>query len=425
MGLVERVQSAWNAFKADERSPIIQVVPGQYTFNGMQRPDRFRFRPTYDRSMVTAVYNRIAIDCAAVAIHHVRLDDEGNFFDVMDSTLEKCLAISANIDQTGRALIQDTVMSLCDEGCVAVVPVDTDINPETGAFRIYSLRVGKVLEWYPNQVRVQLFNEQRGIKQEIVCDKRSTAIIENPLYSVMNEPNSTARRLMRKLQLLDKMDDRNGSDKLDLIIQLPYVIKSPQKREQAELRRKDIEMQLTSSKYGIAYTDGTEQITQLNRPIENTLPQQIETLRNNLFNEIGMTTEVFQGTADEATMLNYYNRTIEPILSAIVDEFKRKFLSKTAYAQGQSIVFIRNPFRLVPVNQLAEIADKFTRNEILSPNEVRAIIGYQPSGDPQSDELRNRNINQKDQGQDKQGVTPGEEATNQMLETEGQEEGSK
>lgn len=394
MGLTDKIQHAWNLFRDRDNEPVYQVFPGSYNFSGIQRPDRFHFRPSYDRSMITAVYNRIAIDCASVSIKHVRLDEEGNYADTINSSLQNCLSLDANKDQTGRMLVQDIVMSLCDEGCVAVVPIDTDVNPETGAFRILTLRVGKIVQWYPDHVEVSLYNDINGERRNVLVPKATTAIIENPLYSVMNEPNSTARRLMEKISLLDKIDNDNGAGKLDLIIQLPYIVKTPQRKAQAEQRRKDIEMQLSGSKYGIAYTDGTERITQLNRPIENALPEQIERLKLDLYNQLGMTDEVFKGTADEATMLNYNNRTVEPILSAITDEFKRKFLTKTARAQGQTIMFLRDPFRLVPVSQLAEIADKFTRNEILSPNEVRAIIGRGPSGDPKSDELRNRNINQ-------------------------------
>lgn len=395
MGVKDWLEHSFNVLKRQEDKP--EVMPSQ-VFQGIStsyRPDRPTYRLTNERSVVTAVYNRIAIDAAAIAIQHVRVNENGRFEESMSSTLQDCFSLEANLDQTGRAFIQDLVYSLCDEGCIAVVPVVANRDPDTGAaFEVESLRVGKILQWYPDRVQIRVYNEWTGQKQDIIMQKRGCAIIENPLYAVMNEPNSTAQRLMRKIRLLDRIDEENGANKLDLIIQLPYVIKTPQRKAQAEERRKDIEMQLAGSKYGIAYTDGTERITQLNRAVENTLPAQIESLRADLYNQLGMTDEVFKGTADDATMLNYHSRTIEPILSAIVDEFKRKFLSKTARTQGQSIMFFRDPFKLVPVGQLAEIADKMTRNEILSPNEIRAIIGYKPDENPESDELRNRNLNQ-------------------------------
>lgn len=393
MGLGQRLQHAWNAFTSRET----QMPPQSTTFGYggyPYRPDRATFRPGTERSIVTSVYNRIAIDVASVSIQHVRLDENGRYISTMKSGLNRCLTLEANLDQTARAFIQDIVMSLCDEGCVAVVPVETSINPQLGSYEIESMRVGKIIQWYPDRVQVSLYNEKIGKKQDIWVPKSQAAIIENPLYAVMNEPNSTLRRLIHKLNILDAIDEQSGAGKLDLIIQLPYVIKSEAKRQQAEQRRKDIEMQLAGSKYGIAYTDGTERVTQLNRPAENNLMSQITYLTEMLFNQLGMSEDIFKGTADEATMLNYHTRTIEPILSAIADEFKRKFLTKTARTQGQSIAFFRDPFKLVPVNQMADIADKFTRNEILSSNEVRAIIGYKPVDDERADELRNKNLNQ-------------------------------
>lgn len=388
-GFGSRLKHAWNAF-LNKDPAISSVGSGSY-----YRPDRPRFTRGNEKTIVTAVYNRIAIDVAAVNIRHVRLDENGRYAEDIASGLNECLTLNANLDQTGRALIQDAVMSMIDEGCVAIVPVDTTINPTvSGSFDISSLRTGKIIDWYPQHVKVRLYNEKTGNKEEVVLPKRSVAIIENPLYAVMNEQNSTLQRLIRKLNLLDFVDDRNSSGKLDLIIQLPYVIKTDARRKQAEDRRKDIENQLTGSKYGIAYTDGTERITQLNRPVENNLMSQIEYLTSTLYSQLGITQSVMDGSADEKTMLNYNNRTIEPILSAIADEMKRKFLTKTARTQGQSIMFFRDPFKLVPVNDIAEIADKFTRNEILTSNEVRQIIGMKPSEDPKADELNNSNLRQ-------------------------------
>lgn len=388
-GFGSRLKHAWNAFL--NKDPTTSS-PGSGSY---YRPDRPRFTRGNEKTIVTAVYNRIAIDVAAVSIRHVRLDENGRYTEDVVSGLNECLTLNANLDQTGRALIQDAVMSMIDEGCVAIVPVDTTINPTvSGSFDISSLRTGKIVDWYPQHVKVRLYNEKTGNKEEVVLPKRSVAIIENPLYAVMNEQNSTLQRLVRKLNLLDFVDDRNSSGKLDLIIQLPYVIKTDARRKQAEDRRKDIENQLAGSKYGIAYTDGTERITQLNRPVENNLMSQIEYLTSTLYSQLGITQSVMDGSADEKTMLNYTNRTIEPILSAIVDEMKRKFLTKTARTQGQSIMFFRDPFRLVPVNDIAEIADKFTRNEILTSNEVRQIVGMKPSEDPKADELNNSNLRQ-------------------------------
>lgn len=388
-GFGSRLKHAWNAFL--NKDPTTSS-PGSGSY---YRPDRPRFTRGNEKTIVTAVYNRIAIDVAAVSIRHVRLDENGRYTEDIASGLNECLTLNANLDQTGRALIQDAVMSMIDEGCVAIVPVDTTINPTvSGSFDISSLRTGKIVDWYPQHVKVRLYNEKTGNKEEVVLPKRSVAIIENPLYAVMNEQNSTLQRLVRKLNLLDFVDDRNSSGKLDLIIQLPYVIKTDARRKQAEDRRKDIENQLAGSKYGIAYTDGTERITQLNRPVENNLMSQIEYLTSTLYSQLGITQSVMDGSADEKTMLNYNNRTIEPILSAIADEMKRKFLTKTARTQGQSIMFFRDPFRLVPVNDIAEIADKFTRNEILTSNEVRQIVGIKPSEDPKADELNNSNLRQ-------------------------------
>jgi len=384
-----RLKHAWNVFFNKDPDPY-------YGTNGMgysNRPDRPRLTRGNERSIITAVYNRIAIDAAALSIQHVRLDQNNRFISVIESGLNTCLTSDANVDQTGRAFIQDAVMSILDEGCIAIVPTDTTFNPTiTGSYDINSVRTGKILQWYPNSIRVQVYNEKTGLKEDIPLPKNTVAIIENPLYAIMNEPNSTLKRLISKLNLLDAIDIQSGSGKLDLIIQLPYVIKTTARREQAELRRADIENQLAGSKYGIAYTDGTERITQLNRSVENNLMGQIEFLMSMLYSQLGITQSILDGTADEKTMLNYYNRTIEPIVSAIVDEMKRKFLTKTARSQFQSILVFRDPFRLVPVNDLAEIADKFTRNEILSSNEVRQIIGMKPSNDPKADELKNKNI---------------------------------
>lgn len=392
MGFVDRLKHSWNAFvnNRDPTEDFRNVGPG-YAY----RPDRPRFTRGNERSIVTAVYNRIALDVSSISIQHVRLDDNGRFDSVITSGLNNCLTLDANIDQTGRAFIQDIVMSMLDEGCVAVVPVDTTLDPTTtGSYDIDTMRVGKILEWYPEHVKVSLYNERVGKKEPIKVPKSMVAIIENPLYAVINEPNSTMQRLIRKLGLLDVIDEQSGSGKLDLIIQLPYIIKTEARRQQAEARRKDIEMQLAGSKYGIAYTDGTEKITQLNRPVENNLMKQIEYLTGMLYSQLGITQTILDGTADEQTMLNYNNRTIEPIVSAIADEFKRKFLTKTARSQKQSIVFFRDPFKLVPINNIADIADKFTRNEILSSNEIRQIIGMKPSKDPKADQLVNSNISQ-------------------------------
>lgn len=391
MGIGDRLQHAWNAFFNRSPTTYYQDIGTGYSY----RPDRPMFSRGNERSIVTSVYNRIALDGAAINIVHCRLDENGRFIEAMDSKLNNCLTVEANIDQSSRAFMQDVIMSLLDEGSVAIVPVDTDLNPEvTGSFDILSMRTGKIIEWYPEKVRVRLYNDRTGRKEEILIKKSAVAIIENPLYAVINEPNSTMQRLIRKLNLLDVIDEQSGSGKLDLIIQLPYVVKTELRRQQAEQRRADIEKQLSGSKYGIAYTDGTERITQLNRAVDNNLMKQIEYLTSMLYSQLGITQSILDGSADEKTMLNYYNRTIEPIVSAIVDEMKRKFLTKTARSQLQSIEFYRDPFKLAPINDLAEIADKFTRNEIMSKNEFRQIIGMKPSDDPKADQLINSNISQ-------------------------------
>ena len=384
-----RLKHAWNVFRS--RDPTVEFRDtGASYYN---RPDRPRFTRGNERSITTSVLNRIALDASAIDILHVRLDKNGRFLEEINSGLNNCLKLSANTDQTGRAFKQDVVMSMLDEGCVAIVPTDTTMNPKaTDSYDIETMRVGKIIQWRPQHVQVRLYNEQTGKKEEIWLPKKMVAIVENPLYAVMNEPNSTMQRLIHKLGLLDITDEQTASGKLDLIIQLPYVIKTDARRQQAENRRKDIEMQLAGSKYGIAYTDGTEKITQLNRSLENNLMKQVEYLTNQLYSQLGITQTILDGTADEKTMLNYYSRTIEPIVSAIADEMKRKFLTKTARTQNQSIEFFRNPFKLVPVNDIAEIADKFTRNEIMTSNEIRQIVGMKPSDDPKADELRNSNI---------------------------------
>lgn len=392
-----RLKHAWNAFFNKDPTPTNWDRGSAYAY----RPDRPRLTRGNERSIVTAVYNRIALDVSALIMKHCYLDVNGRYSKDADSKLNRCLTIEANIDQTARAFKQDIVMSMLDEGCVAVVPVDTTFNPKvTGSYDIDTMRTGKILEWRPTTIKVRVYNEQTGEKEDIVVPKSVAAIIENPLYAVINEPNSTMQRLIRKLNLLDAIDEQSGSGKLDLIIQLPYIIKTDARRQQAEQRRKDIEMQLSGSKYGIAYTDGTERITQLNRPIENNLMKQIEYLTSMLFSQLGITQSILDGSADEKTMLNYNNRTVEPIASAIVDEMKRKFLTKTAISQNQTIMYFMDPFKLVPVSNLADIADKFTRNEILSSNEVRQIIGMKPSKDPKADQLINKNIAQPNNGEE-------------------------
>ena len=401
---LSRLKHAWNAFfNNKDPTPKYQDIGASYYY----RPDRQRFTGGNERTIVTSVYNRIALDAAAVEIKHVRLDENGRYLETIDSGINRCLNEEANIDQTGRAFIQDVVMSMLDEGCVAIVPVDTTFNPNvTNSYDVQSMRVGKILQWYPNHIQVRVYNEKTGNKEDIIVPKNIVGIIENPLYAVINEPNSTMQRLIRKLSLLDAVDEQSGSGKLDLIIQLPYTIKTEARRQQAEARRKEIEVQLTNSKYGIAYTDGTERITQLNRPIENNLMKQIEYLTSMLYSQLGITQSILDGTADEKTMLNYYSRSIEPIISAIVDELKRKFLTRTARSQLQSFLFFRDPFKLVPITEIATIADTFTRNEILSSNEVRQLIGIKPSSDPKADQLRNSNLNQTE---DDYYVDPGNE----------------
>ena len=388
MSFGSRLKHAWNVFTGN-----IQINYRDLGMSYSYRADRPRMSRGNERSIVTSVYNRIALDVAALNVQHVRLDKNGRFISVIDDGLNNCLTLEANVDQTARSFIQDVVISMFDEGSVAIVPVDTTTDPNvSGSYDIQSLRVGQILDWYPQHIRARVYNEQTGRKEDIVVPKSAVAIIENPLYAVINEPNSTMQRLIRKLNLLDVIDEQSGSGKLDLIIQLPYVIKTEARRQQAENRRKDIENQLSGSKYGIAYTDGTEHITQLNRSVNNNLMSQIEYLTSMLYSQLGITQSILDGTADEKTMLNYNNRTIEPIISAIVDEMKRKFLTKTARSQHQSISFFRDPFKLVPVNDIAEIADKFTRNEIMTSNEIRQVVGMKPSEDPRADELRNKNL---------------------------------
>ena len=389
-----RFKNAWNAFFNRDPTPIFDNSGNSSSY----RPDRYRPTRGNERSIITAINNRIAIDVAAIPIRHVRLDEDGGYLNTIDSGLNNCLNLEANLDQTGRAFIQDAVLSMLDEGCVALVPTVTDVNPDyTDSYDIYEIRTGKITEKKKKKVKVEVYNDNSGRKQQIIRPKRKVAIIENPMYSVMNEPNSTMQRLIRKLKLLDAVDEQSSSGKLDLIIQLPYVVKTETRREQAEKRRKEIEEQLTRSKYGISYTDGTERITQLNRAVENNLLKQVEYLTSMLFSQLGITQTILDGTADEKTILNYRNRIIEPILSAIVDAMKVRFITKTARTQGQSISFFMEPFKLVPVSEIAEIADKFTRNEIMTSNEIRQIVGMKPSRAPQADELRNKNLNRSNE----------------------------
>lgn len=412
----DRLKHAWNAFTSRDPTPPIQpAVYGGFSY----RPDRMYFHRGGERSVVASIITRIAIDVAAIDLKHVKLDEEGQYLKDVNSGLNNILTLEANIDQTSRSFIQDMVQSLLEEGSICVVPVETSIDPRhNDSYQINTMRVGKIVQWYPQHVKVDLYNDQNGKHQEVTLPKKMVAIIENPLYSVMNEPNSTLQRLIRKLALLDVVDEQSSSGKLDLIIQLPYVVKSQTRKDQAEERRKQIEAQLTGSKYGIAYTDGTERITQLNRPVENNLLKQVEYLTTMVYGQLGITDEVLKGIADEKTMLNYYNRTIEPILSAIALEFKRKFLTKTARTQGQSIEFYRDPFRLVPVNDMAEIADKFTRNEIMTSNEIRQVIGMKPSDDPKADELNNSNLYREDNGMPTDGTTPMDGAPSEELQEE-------
>lgn len=408
MSLGARLKHAWNVFTANETVGARWDIGPSYFY----RPDRPIFSRGNERSIITSVYNRIALDVAAISIQHVRLDDEGRFTSVMNSTLNDCLSLEANLDQTGRAFIQDIVQSMLDEGCVAIVPVDTDIDPDEGSYKIETMRTGKILEWYPQHVKVRVYNEQTGKKEDVLVSKRTVAIVENPFYAVMNEPNSTMQRLIRKLNILDAIDEQSGSGKLNLIIQLPYVIKTEARRQQAEKRRKDIEEQLSGSKYGVAYTDGTEHVVQLNRPVDNNIMSQIEYLTSMLYSQLGLTQTIMDGSADDKTMLNYLTRTVEPILSAIVDEMKRKFLTKTARSQKQSILFFRDPFKLVPVSEIAEIADKMTRNEIMTSNEIRQKIGMTPSKDPNADKLRNSNLSAPKEESTEQNISKEDEVQN-------------
>lgn len=384
-----RLKHAWNAFLGRDPTTIYDTNYGY----GSYRPGRTRFSGGNEKSIVTSIYNKIAVDAASMTIEHVRLDDERRYASTIEDGLNTCLTLEANIDQTGRSFIQDAIISMFDEGVVALMPIDTTLNPNSGSYDILSMRTGKIVQWYPQHVKINVYNELSGKREDIVVPKSIVAIVENPLYAVVNEPSSTMQRLIRKLNLLDVVDEQNSSGKLDLIIQLPYVIKSQARRDQAEKRRKDIEMQLSSSKYGIAYTDGTEHITQLNRSVENNLMSQVEYLTSMLYSQLGVTEEILNGTANDKAMLNYYNRTIEPVLSAIIDEMKRKFLTKTARSQNQSIVFYREPFKLVPISDLADAADKLTRNEIMTSNEFRQVLGLKPNASPSADELRNKNLN--------------------------------
>ena len=394
--LMTRIKTSWNAFRNRDPTMFYNEPGMSYTY----RPDRVRFSRGNERSIVTSVYNKIAMDVAAVDIRHCRIDENGRYIEDVESDLNECLTLEANIDQTHRAFRQDIVMSMFDEGAVAIVPIEAKGDPVLSAsFDIRSMRVGKIVEWFPRSVKVEAYNDITGRKEKIIMPKRSVAIVENPLYSVINEPNSTMKRLIRKLNLLDAIDEQSGSGKLDLIIQLPYAVRGELKQQQADKRRDSIIDQLKGP-YGIAYIDGTEKVTQLNRPVENNLMKQIEYLTNMLYSQIGITPSIMDGTADEKTMLNYNNRTVEPIVAAITNAMKRSFLSKTARTQGQTIMAFRDPFKLVPINNIAEIADKFTRNEILTSNEIRQIIGFKPSDDPKADKLVNSNISQPNDGTD-------------------------
>lgn len=392
MNITERITHAWNAFMNKDPTPYYGYGS---TYSYSLRPDRVRFTRGNEKTIVTSVYNRIAMDSAQIDIFHARMDESNRFLEPMDTALNDCLRVEANIDQTGRAFMQDVVMSMFDNGVVAIVPVDTTTDPTvSGSYDINSLRTGEILEWFPDRVKVKVYNERIGQKEEIILPKKMVGIVENPLFSVVNEPNSVAKRLVRKLAILDAIDEESGSGKLNLIIQLPYAAKTDLRRTQAENRRADVENQLASSKYGVAYIDGTEKVVQLNRSVENNLMTQIEYLTNMLYSQLGITQSIMDGSADDKTMLNYYNRTIEPILSAITEEMRRKFLTKKARSQHQSIVFFRDPFKLVPVAELAEISDKMTRNEIMTSNEIRQVIGMRPSEDPKADELRNSNLSE-------------------------------
>lgn len=387
---MERFKSAYNAFMG--RSPTNKVI---YYGGSGSRPDRIRHRIQNERSIVNSIYDRIAVDSSSIDIKHVRLNDKGNYEETIQDSLNRVLTLDANVDQTGRSMIRDLVYSLLDEGCVALFPTDLTADPNlTDAYEVLEARVGKIVEWYPRHVRVEVYNENNGRKEQVIVEKRYTPIIENPFYSIMNEPNSTLQRLIRVLNQLDRVNEQNSAGKMDLIVQLPYITKTPAKQKLAEERRKSIEAQLTNSQYGIAYIDGTEKVIQLNRPVENNLWNQAKELKEDLFNQMGFTMEILNGTADDKTMLNYYSRIIEPILTAIVEEIERKWLSRTAQTQKQGIRFFRDPFKLVPVQDIAEIADKFTRNEIMTSNEIRSKIGLQPSDDPKADMLVNANLNQ-------------------------------
>lgn len=387
MGFVDRLKHAWNAFTDGASSQRFEDYGNSFFY----QPSHRRLSPGNEKSIVNAVLNRLALDAASIEIEHCRVDENGRFIEKINSGLSYCLNDEANIDQSGRSFLLDVYLSLLDEGCIAIVPIETTLNPKVGSFDVKNVRTAKIIQWYPQHVKVHVYNEKTGNYEDIVMPKKSVAIIENPFYTVMNEQSSTLKRLIRKLNILDLVDEQLGAGKLDLIIQLPYIIKTPARRAQAEERRADIERQLSGSKYGIAYTDGTEHITQLNRPVENNLMAQIEYLTSMLYSQLGITKEIMDGTASEAVMNNYYARTIEPIVSTVVDESKRKFLSKTARTQGQSILFFRNPLKFMPTSSVASIAESLTRNEILTPNEIRQIIGFKPSSDPSSDELRNRN----------------------------------
>ena len=417
MGLLEKLKNAWNAFRQVEEPTYRAPTYINYGYSSSSRPDRMYFTRGNDKSIITAVYTRMAVDVAMLDFRHVRTDGENRYLEDVDSGLNGCLTLEANKDQTARAFIQDAMQSLFDEGCIALVPIDTDKDPyDTSSYDILSMRVGRITQWMPDNIRVEVYNDRKGFKQEIVMPKADVAIIENPLYSIMNAPNSTLQRLIRKLNLLDAIDEQSGSGKLDLIIQLPYIIKTDARRQQADKRRKDIEEQLNGSKYGIAYTDGTEKITQLNRPVDNNLLNQITYLTSMLYSQLGIDETILNGTADPKTMLNYTNRTIKPLALCLVDEMKRKFLTSTARSQKQTIMYFSDPFALVPVDQLAELADKFTRNEIISPNEFRQKIGLKPAQDPAADELRNRNINA---GEGEQFANTGEDQEQQVANTNG------
>lgn len=418
MNPLEILKHTWNLFVYDE-SPK-RRSPANYGVSYYQNPNRVRFSRGNERTIVTSVYNRISLDAAAIEIRHVKMDNNNRFVDYINSGLDNCLSVEANIDQTARNFVQDIVSSLLDEGCVAVVPIDTSFDPNvTNSYDIQTMRVGKITQWYPDKVTVLLYNDLTGLKQEVTIPKKQVAIIENPLYAVMNEPNSTMQRLIKKLSLMDSADEEIASGNLDLIIQLPYAVKTESRRNLAESRRKEVEEQLNGSRYGVAYIDGTEHVTQLNRPVENNLMKQVEYLTAQLYSQLGLTQTIMDGTADENTMNNYYNRTIEPILSAIVDEFNRKFLTKTARTQKQAIMYFRDPFRLIPVTSISEMADKFTRNEIMTSNEIRQLVGFKPSDDPNADELRNKNLSQSAKAMEEkmQGRTGTETVQNEKEET--------